>query len=135
MEKIEFLSDRWLAEARRLHSADSPGSSGPQRPIRVNQVVTGVPFGDGTLRVHIDTSPGAVFLGSGHVDQPDVTLTLDYQVAKAIFVDRDPQAPMRAFMTGQLRVSGDLSTLIDVQHQMLNVSSPAVAARIKKMTA
>jgi hypothetical protein len=136
--KLAFLSEAWLAEARRLRREHAGNRDGPQdgspHRIRVNQVVTGVPFGDGTLHVHLDTSGGAAVLEVGHIADPDVTITLDYQVARAIFVERNPQAPMRAFMTGQLRVDGDVTALIDVQRQMLGVSSPTLAARVQDIT-
>lgn len=54
-----FLSPEWIAAARGIRERHEANI--PQIPvqIRINVVAIGVPFGDGTVRAHIDTSEGA----------------------------------------------------------------------------
>src|SRR5690606_40850406 len=45
-----------------------------------------VPFGDGVINAHMDTSSGEMQMDTGHLDDADLTVTVDYATAKAIFV-------------------------------------------------
>ena len=85
-----FLSPEWIAEAR-LIRAKFEGQA-PKIPvsIRMNQVVKNVPFGDGVIHSHIDTSSGELVMDLGHLDSPDLTVTTDYATARAIFLEQDP---------------------------------------------
>jgi putative sterol carrier protein len=87
----------------------------PTNTMRANLVVTEVPFGEGSLDAHIDTTGGEVELETGHLDNPDLTLTVDYATAKAIFIDNNPQAGMQAFMSGKVKVQGDMTKLMAMQ--------------------
>ena len=77
--------------------------------MKMNLVITEVPFGEGTVEAHMDTTSGELVLDTGHVDGPDVTATLDYDTAKAMMVDANPQAAMQAFMAGKIKVQGDMT--------------------------
>jgi hypothetical protein len=134
-KKLPFLSSEWWAEVGRMRAQQPDRPTGPAEAVQVNQIITDVPFGDGTLLAHIDTSSGEASFGLGHLDLPDVTITLDYQVARAMLIEGNPQAAMRAFMTGQLQVTGEMTKLIAAQRQMPNIYGPALADRIRQITA
>jgi len=133
-----FLSDEWIAEARRIR--EEFRNVEPQRvenPVRMNQVITEVPFGPGTLDAHIDTTSGELEIDAGHLDDPDVTVTLDYETAKAVFVDGTMETAMQAFMAGKVRVQGDLPKLIAAVQQQATPLTPEageIARRIKEIT-
>ncbi|MGA1706978.1 MAG: SCP2 sterol-binding domain-containing protein, partial [Candidatus Nanopelagicaceae bacterium] len=74
-----------------------------------------VPFGDGELPAHIDTSSGDVDLELGHLDEPDATITLSYETARALLVERDPAKVMQAFMSGGIQVDVDLMKVMAMQ--------------------
>jgi hypothetical protein len=107
-----FLSDEWIVEARRIREEFRDESQPVTNPVRINQVITDVPFGTSDIEAHIDTSSGELEMGLGHLEEPDVSMTLDYETAKAIFVDGTREAAMQAFMAGRIRVQGDLTKLI-----------------------
>lgn len=111
MPTYPFLSEEWIAEARKIRAEHG---SGPEiaAAVRMNQVITGVPFVDTDLEAHLDTSTGFLAMELGHLEEADVTVTLDYDTAKAIFVDGTPQAAMQAFMAGKVRVDGDMAKLL-----------------------
>jgi len=117
MAKYPFLSDEWVTEARRIYGqAEAAGAmSGEAAPaqVRVNLVVTEVPFSEGVVDAHVDTSAGGIALGTGHLTAPDVTVSLDYATARALFVSGDVQAALQAFLTGRIKVDGDLTKLLD----------------------
>jgi len=81
----------------------------------MNQVITDVPFGDGTINAHIDTTSGEMQIELGHIDDAEVQITVPYDVAKAIFVDADAQKAMQAFMSGLVKVDGDMTKLLAMQ--------------------
>lgn len=121
-KQYPFLSDQWIAAARRIrdtHLGEAESIASSVLPggtsVRMNQIITDVPFGDGVIDAHIDSSSGSLSLDLGHIDSPDVTITVDYPTAKAIFVDQDMALAMQAFMTGRIRVDGDLTKLLALQ--------------------
>ena len=117
MAKYPFLSDEWLGEARRIYAAAD--LSGPlaaeEAPasVRVNLVVTDVPFSAAPLDAHVDTSGGRLAIDTGHLPGADVTVSLDYATARSLFVAGDAQSVMQAFLAGRIKVDGDLSKLLD----------------------
>jgi putative sterol carrier protein len=140
MPTYPFLSDEWIAEARKIRAemADPEREAAPpSASVRMNQVITEVPFGDGTLEAHLDTSSGTLEMETGHLTDPDVTVTLDYATAKAIFVDGTLDAGMQAFMAGKVRVQGDMAKLIAALQQLAPPDADAVdqaQARIRDIT-
>ena len=96
-----FLSDEWLDEARRIR-AEYEGKTPPvPHVVRMNLVVTAVPFSDDDILAHMDTSSGELVLDTGHLETQDLKVTVDYDTAKAILIEGNPQAGMQAFMAGQ----------------------------------
>ncbi len=134
MPKYKFLSEEWVAEAKAIreqHAGDAPA---PAHAVRMNQVITDVPFGDGNINAHMDTSGGEMEMDFGHLENPDLTVTLDYATAKAILVDGNPQAGMQAFMAGKVKVDGDMSKLMAMQSGAADPKAAEVAAAIQAIT-
>ena len=128
----QFLSDEWVDAARKIRE-ELRGTAQPvANPVRMNQVITDVPFGSGSLDAHIDTTSGELEIDAGHLDQPDVTVTLDYETAKAMMVDADPQAGMQAFMAGKIKLQGDMTKALALQS---GVPDPELTKKIKEITA
>ena len=114
MTKHPFLSDGWFDEVRRLH--DAVGGAAPEgAEIRMNLMITATPFDGGELPMHMAAADGKADWGKGHLDEADVTLTLAYETAKAIFVEGNPQAAIEAFMAGKIVVQGDITKLMVMQ--------------------
>jgi hypothetical protein len=131
-----FLSPEWIDEARRIHDEYRGKTAPVPAEVRVNLVVTDVPFGSGSLDAHVDTTSGELEIDTGHLDATDLTLTLDYQTARAILVEQNPQVAMSAFMGGRIKVQGDMTKLIVLQGQMGAADPVAleVAGRIRDIT-
>jgi putative sterol carrier protein len=131
----EFLSDDWMAAVKAIreqHAAEAPPV--PYK-IRMNQVITGAPFDDGAdVLLHIDTSSGTFEMAKGHLDDPEVTVTTDYETAKQIFVDQDQAAGMQAFMSGKIKVEGDMTKLMMMNAMPPDEVAKAVAAEVKDIT-
>lgn len=130
----KFLSDEWIAEAQKIREEFAGQTAAPAHVVRMNQVITDVPFGEGTINAHVDSSEGEMKMDLGHLDNPDLTVTLDYDTAKAILVDQNPQAGMQAFMAGKIKVQGDMTKLMAMQSAPPDPNAQAVADRIKEIT-
>ena len=130
-----FLSDEWMAEAKAIRQRYAGQTGTVTQSLKINQVVTDAPFGEGTVQSHIDTSSGDFVMDLGHLDDADVTVTTDYATAKAIFVDQDQAAGMQAFMTGKVTVQGDMMKLMALQTAVPNdEATQQIAAEIKAIT-
>src|SRR3954467_2470896 len=105
----QFLSDQWLEEVQKL-AAEAPSGMMPES-VELNMVVTGGPEGDKEMHV----AKGA--FATGLLDSAPTKLTVPYQVAKDMFVKGDQSAAMQAFMSGQIKVEGDMSKLMAMQGQ------------------
>lgn len=131
-----FLSPEWIAAARGIRERHYV--SIPQVPVtvRINVVATDVPFGDGTVRAFIDTSDGDLSMDLGSLENPEVTVTTDYATARQLFVEQDPASTMQAFMSGRIRVDGDITRIMALQISVPEgVDASAVAEEIKAITA
>jgi len=130
-----FLSDEWIEAAQGIRD-EYRGKVRPMaHAVKMNQVITDVPFGDGSIDAHMDTSGGDVQMDLGHLENPDLTVTLDYATAKAILVDGNPQAGMQAFMAGKIKVQGDMTKLMAMQQGTPDPAAAEIAAKIKEITA
>src|ERR1035438_6263418 len=82
-----FLSDEWLAEAQAIRE-EFDGQVAPiDHSIRMNLVVVEVPFGEGAVHAHADTSGGELVIDIGHIDPVDLKITMGYDIAKAILIE------------------------------------------------
>jgi putative sterol carrier protein len=129
-----FLTDEWVAEAKKIREEYKGKTPPPAHAVKMNQVITDVPFGEGTINAHLDTSSGEMELDLGHVDAADLKVTLDYETAKAILVDGNPQAGMQAFMAGKIKVEGDMTKLMAMQAGAIDPTAAEIAKRIQEIT-
>lgn len=135
MPKYKFLTEEWVAEAKAIRERHAGEASPPAHTMKMNQIITDVPFGDGTVHSHIDSTGGEMKMDLGHLDDPELTVTLDYETAKAILVDGNPQAGMQAFMAGKIKVQGDMTKLMAMQQGTPDPAAAEIAAKIKEITA
>jgi len=132
VSKHEFLSDGWFERLQELlteHGADAPA----HQNMVMNLVVTDTPWGDREL--HMGAKDGKADMGMGLEDGADVTLTTDYGTAKDVFVSGNQQAGMQAFMSGKVKVQGDMTKLMAMQQGTPDPEAAAIAEKIKEMTA
>jgi putative sterol carrier protein len=130
-----FLSDEWMAEARKIRE-EFKGKTPPiPHQIRMNLNITDIPGREGTLEAHMDSTSGELVMEVGHIDTPEVTVTLDEATAKAIFIEGNPQAGMQAFMAGKVKIQGDMTKLMVMQQGAPDPAAAEVQARIKAITA
>jgi putative sterol carrier protein len=127
-----FLSDDWLREVRRV--VDEHGIEVPDGvDVTLNLVVTETPFEE-DRRVHLAVQRGAAVWSAGQLADADLTLTTDYDTARAIFMTGDPQSALQAFMEGKVKIQGDLTKLMAAQASGVAPGSPGLASALTEIT-
>jgi SCP-2 sterol transfer family len=133
-----FLSDEWLEETRKIREGYKDQVPAVPVTVRMNQVINEVPFGDGVIRAYVDTSSGRLDIEIGQLEKPDLTITLAYATAKALLVDGDAAQAMNAFLSGRIKVDGDITKLIALQTvgagAAANPSAAEMVERIQAIT-
>ncbi len=131
-----FLSPEWIDAVKEIRERRRDEVTPIAQSIRVNQVITDAPFGDGAILCSFDTSSGIALIDLGHLDEPDVTITTDYETARTILVAQDRAAAMQAFVDGKIKVNGDLMKLMAMQATLPQDDvGAAIAAEIAAITA
>ena len=131
-----FLSAEWIVAAREIRAKYEDQTPKITQKIRMNQIITCVPFAGGTVRSFIDTTSGNFILDLGELPSADVTISTDYPTARKIFLVQDTAAAMQAFMSGQIKVQGDIVMLMSLQSTVPQTElAVKVAAEILAITA
>jgi len=133
----QFLTDEWLDQAKAIREEYAGKAGAPPHQVKMNLNIKDCPDGVGTggvVEAHMDTTSGEVEMDMGHLDEPQLTVNLPYDVAKAILVDGNPQAGMQAFMSGQIQVTGDMTKLMAMQSGAVDPVQAEIAAKIKDIT-
>ncbi len=102
-----FLSDGWLGEVKALTAP-----LGTLMELRLNMRVTDGPQGERELHL------ASLELGPGFLPDAKTTVVVPYATAKQIVVEGNQQAAMQAFMSGQIKVEGDMSVLMGLMSTM-----------------
>jgi putative sterol carrier protein len=103
-----FLSEEWFDAVEAL-SDEAPEPPAAMKDLTLNITVAGGPEGD--KDVHVTAGQ----FERGHVDGAPTKLTVPYDVAKSMFIEGNQQAAMQAFMSGQIKVEGDMTKLMAMQ--------------------
>jgi putative sterol carrier protein len=125
----DFLSDEWMdaIEALRDEAPEPPAAT---KDLVINLVVPDTPFGE--REAHM----AAGQFERGLHDAAPTKLTVPYEVAKSVFISGDQQAAMQAFMSGQIKVEGDMTKLMSMQTAGApSAEQVAFQERIKALTA
>ena len=102
-----FLSDEWIDAVRTIRERHAPDATPIPIAVRINLIVNDGPFAAGPITSYVDTTSGELVMELGQLDDPDVTVTTDYETAKSLFLASDP-----TFRAGKLVVQGDMTKLV-----------------------
>jgi len=122
-----FLSDSWFDAVEELRS-EQPDAPDAMADATINITVTGGP--DGDVDVHL---AGGAF-DRGHTEGAPTRLTVPYEVAKKLFIDGDQSAAMQAFMSGQIKVEGDMTKVMALQTVTPTAEQQAFQAKLADLT-
>jgi hypothetical protein len=110
-----FLSEGWITAVKALRAEYDDRLPKMDIPaVRVNLDITGVPAEvapDGVVHAHADTNGPGLTLDVGPLADPDLTVTVDHDTAYDLLVDQRPNAAIGAFLTGRIKINGDMERL------------------------
>jgi hypothetical protein len=105
----EFLSDEWFTKVDEMIAAAGDLQIPPaMKAAEINVTVTGA-GGD----TQISLKDG--IFSRGHRADAPTSISLASDLARKIFVDGDAAAGIQAFLTGEIKVEGDLARLVAMQ--------------------
>ena len=108
---VRFLSEEW-AEALKgaLNEDEEFRSAAGSVSARIQQVIT---QDGGETHYWIVIADGAIDMGLGDLDPVDATITQSYETAAAL--SRGELNAVTAFMTGKIKVAGNMGLLLGLQ--------------------
>ena len=108
---VKFLSGEW-AEALKteLNANVDFKEAAAGKTATIQQVIGG---GDGETHYWITIADDAIDMGVGDAPNPDATITQSYESAVALA--KSELSPVTAFMTGKIKVTGNMGLLLGLQ--------------------
>jgi putative sterol carrier protein len=123
----EFLSEDWFTAVEALRP-EAPEPPAVLKDLVINLTVTGTP--DGDLDLRLDGGQ----LERGHAEDAPTTMTVPYDTAKSLFIMNDQAAAMQAFMSGQIKVTGDMTKLMMMQSAGTSPEQQAFSQKLADLT-
>jgi putative sterol carrier protein len=108
---LKFLSEEWVnAVKEALENNEAFKNAAGSQSATIQQVVN-TPEGD--VKYYVKLDAGNLELALGEVEGADATITQDYDTAVAL--SKNELTGTAAYMSGKLKVSGDLMKLMAMQ--------------------
>lgn len=123
-----FLTDAWFTEVEQL-GQDAGELNLP--PALANMVIN-LKVSDGDEVIEANFADG--LLNRGLNDEATTTLLLDRETLQSIITGFDMNQIMGAFMSGKIRVEGDMSQLMAVQTARPSSEQKELFKKVKDMT-
>jgi putative sterol carrier protein len=119
---VKFLSDEWAQALKaELNESEDFRQAAAGHKATIQQIITGA---DGTTHYWITIGDGKIDLGVGDIDGEDATITQSYDSAAALA--RGELSPVTAFMTGKLKIAGNMGMILGLQGALAQLP-PAMA--------
>lgn len=121
---VKFLSEEWAQELeRRLNEHEAFLAALGEQAIEILNVIDAP---EGEMRYWISIADGRVRLGVG--DRPGAGATISQSYDTAAALARNRLNAVSAFMTGQIRIAGNMMALMGLQSALSHL--PAVMQEI-----
>jgi putative sterol carrier protein len=108
---VQFLSSEWAEAVKaELNGDDAFRSAAGTQRATIQQVITS---DEGETHYWIKIADGGIDLGVGDVEAPEATITQSY--ATAVALAKSELNAVTAFMTGQIKIAGNMGLLLGLQ--------------------
>jgi putative sterol carrier protein len=108
---VKFLSDEWAtAVTDALNSNEQFKQAAGSHTAKIQNVVS---TPDGETKYYFQLQDGKAEVSLGEIDGPEATITQDYETAAALM--RNELSATAAYMSGRIRINGDLMRLMQLQ--------------------
>ncbi|MGZ6545828.1 MAG: SCP2 sterol-binding domain-containing protein [Actinomycetota bacterium] len=120
---VKFLSDEWAQALKaELNASETFKEAAAGKTATIQQVIGG---GGGEIHYWIGIADGAIDMGIGDAATADATITETYETAVALA--KSELSPVTAFMTGKVKIAGNMGMLLGLQ-SVLALLPAAMAA-------
>jgi putative sterol carrier protein len=120
---VRFLSEAWAeALGAELNRNEEFRTATAGRSVRIQQVITRA---DGDIHYWITIADGRIELGLGDIEGADATITQSEESAAALA--RGELSPVTAFMTGKLKIGGNMGAILGLQGALTQLPTAMVA--------
>jgi putative sterol carrier protein len=123
------MSKEWFEKVNELREAagdiETPSAL---HDLVINITVTGTDEGE----KHMSLVSGMI--EEGHHDNAPTTMILPVDLAHRIFIDNDQSAGMQGFMSGQIKIEGDMSKLMALQTAQPSGDQMELMKKIQEVT-
>ncbi|OUY07670.1 SCP2 sterol-binding domain-containing protein [Acinetobacter populi] len=124
-----FLTDDWFSTVEQLTTEAGDLNLPPALAnLALNLVVTDA---DGETQLSLEGGK----IQKGLADNAKTTLNMDAETLRKVFLEFDMAAAMQAFMTGKIKVQGDMSQLMALQTAQPSAEQKTLFKRILEHTA
>lgn len=108
---VKFLSTEWAdAVKAQLNANEEFRSAATNQHATIQQVIA---TSDGDTHYWIEIADGTIDMGVGDADGPDATITQSYDTA--VKLAKSELSVVTAFMTGKVKVAGNMGLLMGLQ--------------------
>jgi putative sterol carrier protein len=108
---VKFLSTEWAdAVKAQLNADDDFRKASAGQKATIQQVIT---TGEGDTHYWIEIAEGGIDMGVGDADAPDATISQSYETA--VKLAKSELSVVTAFMTGKVKVAGNMGLLMSLQ--------------------
>ncbi|WP_297422585.1 SCP2 sterol-binding domain-containing protein [uncultured Acinetobacter sp.] len=123
-----FLTDDWFTKVAELTAQAGDLNLPPAlNALAINLIVT-----DAAHQIELALASGK--LQKGLAEHAKTTLTMDAETLRKVFLEYDMTAAMQAFMTGKIKVQGDMSQLMSLQTAKASAEQKALFKNILAVT-
>lgn len=124
-----FLTDDWFTTVEKLTAEAGDLNLPPALAnLAINLVVSGA---DGDTELSLDGGK----IVKGLSTNAKTTLNMDAETLRKVFLEFDMAAAMQAFMTGKIKVQGDMSQLMALQTAKPSQEQKDLFKRVLEQTA
>lgn len=121
---VKFLSPEWAEKVKEALNADEAfRTAAGGASASLQQVITGP---EGETHYWITIGGGEIDMGVGDVEGPDATVSQSYDTA--VSLAKSELSPVTAFMTGKIKVTGNMGMLLGLQGALTRL--PVVMAAL-----
>ena len=124
---VKYLSDEWFAKIEELADEVNLEIPAGMADMKLNMTVTS---DEGDYELCMNGGK----IEKGHLPEASTKIIVPYDLAKKMFVDQDQQAGMQAFMSGKIKIEGDMSKMMAMQSIQPTESQKLLQEKIKEET-
>ncbi len=122
-----FMSDEWFDEVQKIVEEANIDPPPQLADVAINITVSS---DDGDKEMAINAGK----MQKGHVDGAPTKVSVPLDLAQKLFIEQDQSAGMQAFMSGQIKIEGDMSKLMAMQSMSASDEQEALMKKIQEIT-